>query len=121
MRSDRKRTRPWKAVRTAALCVAVSLTACNSLIAHNGLDPEFEAQVGNLYPGVRLNLESWSCFPSVMAEYKPVVAAFLAPLTIALLIVDLPLSAAGDTLLLPIDLAVEASAPPIDWKSASCG
>lgn len=109
-----------RCLRIAAFAAALSLLACNSLVAHGGLDPEVQAQIGNPYSGVRLNLKSWQCLPTVIGQYPPVAAFFLAPLSAILLIVDLPLSAVGDTLLLPVDLAVDPRAAPIDPGSARC-
>ena len=107
-------------LRVSVLLFAALLTACNSVIARTGLDPGVEAQSGNLYPGVRLNLKTWRCLPTVASEYPPVASAALVPLSMILLIADLPLSIAGDTLLLPLDIATSPHAPPIDWQSAPC-
>ncbi len=115
--------RRWKhstGIRIAVLMIAALLTACNSLIAHTGLDATVEPQTGTLYPGVRLNLKSWRCLPSVASGYPPAASAALVALSAVLLVADLPLSLVGDTLMLPIDVAMSPSSRPINWQSAPC-
>lgn len=107
--------------RVAGLLGAAALAAgCSTLISKAGLDPEVEAQSGNPYSGARLNLESWRCLPSVAREYPPAANVFLVPLSAALLLVDLPLSAIADTAVLPVDLVVAPRAKPIQPFTGEC-
>ena len=109
------------ALRGSTVAIALLLLGCNSLVAHGGLDPEINPQFGNLYPGVRLNLKTWHCLPETTSAYPPVASVFLVPISVALLVVDLPISAVSDTLLLPIDLIVKPDSKAIDWQKDPCG
>ncbi len=107
--------------RLAGLLGAAALAAgCSTLISNLGLDPEVEAQAGNPYSGARLNLKSWRCLPSVAGEYPPAASVFLVPISAALLLADLPLSAIADTALLPLDLSLASGAEPIHPFADEC-
>ena len=70
------------------------------------MDPAVGVQMGNVYSGVRFNLKSWRCLPSVAEGYSPAVNLVFLPVSASLLVVDLAVSVAADTLMFPIDLMV---------------
>ncbi len=82
------------------------LSACSTLVSKAGLDPAVEVQMGNAFSGIRLNLKSWRCLPSVTEGYSPAAKLVFLPVSASLLLVDLPVSVAADTVMFPIDLMV---------------
>ena len=94
-------------VSSACLFGVIVLSACSSAVSKAGLDPAVGVQMGNPYSGVRLNLKSWRCLPSVAKGYPPAAKLVFLPVSASLLVVDLPVSVVADTLMFPIDLMVD--------------
>ncbi len=86
---------------------------CSTVVSKAGLDPAVEVQIGNPYSGVRFNLKSWRCLPSVAEGYSPAAKLLFLPVSASLLLVDLPVSAAADTAMFPVDFMVAPRAKPI--------
>ena len=94
---------------SAAACLfgITVFSACSStVVSKAGLDPAVGVQMGNAYSGVRLNLKSWRCLASVAEGYSPAVKLVFLPVSALLLVIDVPVSVAADTLMLPIDLTI---------------
>jgi uncharacterized protein YceK len=70
-----------------------------------------ESQLGNYYSGTKLNISEWRCYSR--AASKDMGYLLLAPLIVPIMVVDLPLSMIGDTLLIPVDAMTTASHPPL--------
>ena len=110
-----------RVTRLTCLLGIIGLAAgCSTVVSNAGLDPAVEAQIGNPYSGVRFNLMSWRCLRSVAAGYSPATNLLYLPVGVALLLVDLPLSAIADTAMFPIDLMVDPRAKPIHPRENEC-
>ena len=100
--------------RLISLLAIIGLSAgCSTVVSNAGLDPAVEVQIGNPYSGVRLNLKSWRCLPSVAEGYSPAAKLLFLPVSASLLLVDLAVSAAADTAMFPVDFMVAPRAKPI--------
>jgi len=75
------------------------------------------SHLGTVYSGTRGNLHTLVCFGRDVS--RDASGLLLAPVML-LPLVDLPLSAALDTLLLPIDLPLEPDRPPLSIGSGGC-
>jgi uncharacterized protein YceK len=93
---------------------------CSTVVSKAGLDPAYEAQIGNPYSGFRFNLKSWRCLPSAAGDYSPVVNVLFVPLSVSLLVADLPFSLVADTAILPVDLVVAPGAEPVRPRTDDC-
>ena len=108
-------------LRWATLLGILSLAACSStVVSKGGLDSTVGMQMGNPYSGLRLNLKSWRCLTTVAKEYSPPMKLLFMPVSAAVLLLDLPLSAAGDTAFLPLDLLVSPREKPIHPLTDPC-
>ncbi len=100
--------------RLISLLGIIGLSAgCSTVVSKAGLDPAVEVQIGNPYSGVRLNLKSWRCLPSVAEGYSPAVKLLFLPVSASLLLVDLAISMVGDTAMFHVDFMVAPRAKPI--------
>ena len=91
----------------ALLLGIVALSACSStVVSKAGLDPAVGVQMGHAYSGVRLNIKSWRCLASVTDEYSVAGKLVLLAVSASLLVIDLPVSVAADTLMFPVDLVI---------------
>ncbi len=108
--------------RLICLLGIIGLAAgCSTVVSKAGLDPSVEVQIGNPYSGVRFNLKSWQCLPSVAEGYSLAAKLLLfLPVSVSLLLVDLPVSAAADTAMFPVDLMVAPRAKPIHPLRNEC-
>ncbi len=56
--------------RLICLLGIIGLSAgCSTVVSKAGLNAAVEVQIGNPYSGVRFNLKSWRCLPSVAEGY----------------------------------------------------
>ncbi len=107
--------------RSICLWGIIGLSAgCSTVVSKAGLDPTVEVQIGNSYSGVRFNLKSWRCLPSVAKGYSPAVKLLFLPVSASLLLIDLPVSAVADTAMFPVDLMVAPRAKPIRPLGDEC-
>ena len=105
---------PMRVSRSAYLLGIMVLSACfSTVVSKTGLDPAVGVQMGNAYSGVRLNLKSWRCLPSVAGGYSPAAKLVFLPVSASLLVVDLLVSVVADTVMFPIDLMVAPSGKSI--------
>ena len=79
----------------------------------DGLGSRCWSADGERVLGVRLNLKSWRCLPSVAGGYSPAAKLVFLLVSASLLVVDLLVSVAADTVMFPIDLMVAPSGKPI--------
>ncbi len=93
----------------------LSLSACSTVYSNYGIH---EPQVGNVYSGVSFNIYSWRCYARTVPD-NPGLLVF-APFVIPFMIIDLPLSAVGDTVHLPIDVAASAKHQRIEPTEDDC-
>ena len=108
-------------LRGACLLGILSLAACSStVVSKGGLDPTVGVQLGNPYSGLLLNVKAWRCLPTVAKEYSPPMKLLFLPVSASLLLADLPISAAADTVLLPIDFLVSPTEKPIRPLTDRC-
>ena len=115
--------RLWRMRVPRLICLVgiIGLSAgCSTVVSKAGLDPAVEVQLGNPYSGVRFNLKSWRCLPSVAKGYSPAAKLLFMPLSASLLLVDLPVSAAADTVILPVDFMLSPRAKPIRPFNSEC-
>ena len=115
--------RPSRMRIPEAICLLgiIGLSAgCSTVVSKAGLDPSIEVQIGNPYSGIRFNLKSWRCLPSVTKGYSPALKLLFLPVSAALLLVDLPVSAAADTAMFPVDFMVVPRAKPIGPLEDEC-
>ncbi len=105
---------PMRVSRSAYLLGIMVLSACfSTVVSKTGLDPAVGVQMGNAYSGVRLNLKSWRCLTSVAEGYSPAAKLVFLPVSASLLVVDLLVSVAADTVMFPIYLMVAPSGKSI--------
>jgi uncharacterized protein YceK len=110
-----------RATRLACLAGIIGLSVgCSTVVSKAGLDPAYERQMGNSYSGARFNLKSWRCLPSAAGGHSPVVNVFFLPVSISVLLVDLPFSVAADTAMFPVDFVVAPGAKPIHPRTDEC-
>lgn len=107
--------------RWATLLGIIALSGCcSTVVSKAGLDSAVGVQMGNPYSGVRLNLKSWRCLPTVSKGFNPPMKLLFLPVSASLLIVDLPVSAIVDTVMIPLDLLVAPTEKPIRPLTDRC-
>ncbi len=115
--------RPWRMRVPGSICLLgiIGLSAgCSTVVSKAGLNAAVEVQIGNPYSGVRFNLKSWLCLPSVAKGYSPALKLLFLPVSAALLLIDLPVSAVADTAMFPVDFMVTPRAKPIRPLGDEC-
>jgi uncharacterized protein YceK len=102
-----------------AVVIALGVTlasGCMSLATNTTVLSD-TSHLGTPYSGARGDLHILVCFARGVSRHAS--ALLLAP-AMLVPVVDLPLSAALDTLLLPVDIALEPGRPPQDIGGGGC-
>lgn len=81
------------------------LSGCGTIQSKAGFSEEKPLQIGHVYSGVAENLGSWCVISN--QNINPFIRTFNA----VFMVIDLPLSVIGDTVLVPIDLVVTPKYP----------
>ena len=102
--------------RLALLSLPLLLSGCMSLSTNSTILSD-SSHLGTPYSGTRANLHILVCFSRDVS--RDASGLLFAPLML-FPIVDLPLSAAVDTLLLPIDLPLEPDRPAQQIAGGGC-
>lgn len=102
--------------RAALAAFALASAGCMSLSTNVPILSD-QSHLGTPYSGVRADLHVLVCFGKTLPRDPTVL--ILTPLALFHL-VDLPFSAAADTLLLPIDVPREPEARPLVPGQGSC-
>jgi uncharacterized protein YceK len=89
---------------------------CMSVLSNTAMLQD-RSELGTPYSGSRRNLHTLVCFGRDVAQDAS--ALLFAPIMLFPLI-DLPLSFVVDTLILPIDVAVDADKPPLEIGKGDC-
>lgn len=103
------------AIAAAVLALALA-SGCMSITTNTTLLSD-ASHLGTPYSGARADLHILVCFARDVS--RDASGLLFAPLML-LPLVDLPFSLVLDTLLLPIDLAVEPDRPPQDIGGGGC-
>ena len=84
------------------------LSGCSTLWSKHGIP---KSQLGNYYSGTSLNIGLWSCMGTKISKDKGFL--IFTPITVPIMLIDLPLSIIGDTLYLPIDALITPKNPSL--------
>ena len=82
--------------------LVASSVSCSTIMSKKAPDSE----LGNAYSGVQYNGGSWACWTMVVFTQPYMLLA--VPVIVPVLVVDLGLSFVADTVLVPVDLAMES-------------
>lgn len=96
--------------------VAAASSGCMSIATNTAVLSD-SSHLGTPFSGTRGDLHTLACFGRDAS--RDASALLLAPLMLVPL-VDLPLSAAVDLLLLPVDIPMEPERPPLQIGSGGC-
>ncbi len=103
-------------VHSPLLLIALASAGCMSLSTNIPILTD-QSHLGTSYSGVRIDLHVLICLGKTIPRDPSVL--ILTPLALFHL-VDLPFSAAADTLLLPLDIFLEPEARPLVPGRGSC-
>ena len=104
---------------TSTLLLLASVSGCSAIQSkygskhrdEHGMPPQF----GYAYSGMVSWAGNWCYFSSPNMEY-PHVKIFIAPLVFVFLLVDLPLTAAADTVAAPFELFYKPTTPRLTFS-----
>lgn len=102
--------------RVLLLVLAIATSGCMSLSTNTTLLSD-SSHLGTPYSGTRADLHTLVCFGR---DVRRAPSSLLFSPVMLLPLVDLPLSLAIDTLLLPVDVVLEPDRPPLEVGRGSC-
>jgi uncharacterized protein YceK len=107
---------PRLSMVVTATAIAVLSSSCASITSNTAVMSD-SSHLGTPYSGATRDVHTLYCLGRDATRHPSVLLAF--PIAL-LFLADLPLSAAFDTLLLPVDIALEPKARPLVVGEGGC-
>jgi len=112
----RKARRSARRVGIPALLLTLAIPGCSSISTNTALLSD-QSHLGTVYSGARADLHVVYCFGREVP--RDATTLILTPIAL-LFLIDLPLSAVLDTLLLPADIPIKPDAQPLIPGQGGC-